>query len=324
MGWRADRGVFTLSLDFELVWGSRDLSPDPDSLVAASQITRDVVFTRLLKLMKDCGITATWATVGHLFLGEAQPGEDGLHPDVVPPTHAWHPAPWFDGVPAGTEADHPAWYGRSLVEQLRDAGQDVGSHSFSHPIFGDQGCSRQAADTDLARCVAEAEALGVRLKSFVFPRNRPGHVDLLLRHGFTCWRPPETTWYRRPRVPHQLGRALHLADVIRSATPPTVTPWQDAHGLWCIPASATFLPVDGARRLIPISRRVKRSIRGIDQAVKDRKVSHLYLHPINLAADPEGMLQGLGSVLHHAARLRDRGLLEILSMAALADRAAAS
>lgn len=319
------RGVFTISLDFELVWGSRDLvRGDMTRLLAEARVTRTKVFDALLGLLVAHGIVATWATVGHLFLGEAARVGGVLHPEVVVPRHAWHPTSWFEGIPAGTEAEHPEYYGRSLLLRLRDAGQDIGSHSFSHPIFGDAGCSREAADTDLARCVSAAEALGIRLRAFVFPRNRPGHVDLLARHGFTCWRSVEPVWYQRTGVPRAVGRLVHLGEVAMASRPPVVVPFRDAHGLWCIPASGSFLPTAGVRRLIPLRQRVARAVRGIDAAVATHRLSHLWLHPINLAAEPDRLVGAIRQIIEHAARQRDAGRLEILSMTAVAERAAAA
>ncbi|MDP2307594.1 MAG: polysaccharide deacetylase family protein [Pseudomonadota bacterium] len=323
-----DSGVFTLSLDFELAWGSRDIARDLPALLRAARVTRQRVFDALLALLDEHSIVATWATVGSLFRAGATRVRGVLHPDVVPPRHAWRAAPWFDGVPEGTEAEHPEFYARSLVLRLRDAGQEIGSHSFSHVIFGDPGCSRETARTELARCVAEAAELGISLRSFVFPRNVQGHGDLLAQHGFTCWRGLEPAWYRHRAVPGVVGRLAHLADVARAAPPPTVMPFRDPHGLWCIPASASFLPIDGSRRLIPVSRRVERCLVGLERAARERRICHLWLHPINLAGtaegDPERMLGGLRTVLARAAQLRDGGSLEILPMATVAARAAAS
>jgi peptidoglycan/xylan/chitin deacetylase (PgdA/CDA1 family) len=318
-----DLGIFVLSLDFELAWGSRDITTDPAALLRAARVTRERVFDGLLGLLTEHDAVATWATVGSLFRAGATRTRDGLYPDVVPPRHAWRTAPWFDGVPDGTEATAPEFYARSLVLRLRDAGQEIGSHSFSHPIFGDPGCTRASARTDLARCVAEAAAIGVDLRSFVFPRNSVGHLDLLARHGFTCFRGPEPTWYHHAAVPPALRRAAHLADVALAARPPTVLPWRHPNGLWCIPGSASLLPLDGPRRWIPLSRRVDRCVAGVEQARRDRRICHLWTHPINLAAAPEAMLAGLRTVVGRAARLRDAGQLEILPMAEVAARAEA-
>lgn len=315
------RGVFTLSFDFELVWGMRDIVADMAPLLRLGRITRQQVFGPLLARLKQRGIVATWATVGNLFRAGAELVDGRLFPDISPPKHTWRAAPWFEGVPTGTEAEHPEFYARTLVRQLRDAGQDVGSHSFSHPIFGDPGCSRQTAESELKRCIAEADELGITMRSFVFPRNMVGHVDLLRKYGFTCWRGLEPVWWRHPRATESLARLAHFGEVLRAKCPPTVMPTRDAHGLWNIPASCSFLPIDGIRRAIPLSRRVERCQRGIDQAAADQRICHIYLHPINLASEPKRMVAALGDVLDHAARLRDAGKIEILSMRDVAERA---
>ena len=319
------RGVFSLSLDFELAWGSRDLFEDDSALVVDSLATREQVFEPLVGLLESLEIQATWATVGHLFLDRADDSPRGLHPDHPTPQHSWRSRPWFDGVPAGTEDTHPAWYGRSLVKRLAASGQEVGSHSFSHVIFGDPGCSEAVADAELARCQELAAELGLPpLRSYVFPRNEAGHVHLLARHGFTSWRPREPAWFNDPDIPKPVSRAAHLASVISASTPPTVVSRQGAGGLWEHPGSATFLPHYGVRKLIPIERRVTRCVRGIDAAAERREVFHLYAHPINFATAPTAMLDGLAEVLAHAVRLRDRGRLDIWSMGQLTEHCARS
>lgn len=316
-----DRGVFCLSLDFELVWGSRDLARDPAPLLRAARTTRERVFPGLLRLLTERELTATWATVGHLYLEGATPDARGrLHPALMEPRHAWQRGPWLAGVPAGHEGDHPEFYGASLVRRLLEAGQEVGAHGFTHVIFGDPGCSREVARSELAHLVAAAEALGFQPRSFVFPRNIPGHLDLLAEAGFTCWRPPEGGWYSSLRLPRSAQRLGHLAEVLRAGTPVTVLPRRGAHGLVEVPASATFLPLDGVRRAVPLGRRITRCLRGLDAAAEQGRVMHLYTHPINLAAEPEAMLGAFARVFDHAVRLRDQGRLDCLSMGQLAAR----
>jgi hypothetical protein len=101
------RGTFTLSLDFELIWGSRDLVADPRALLAASRTTRDEVFEPLLELFTQLGLTATWATVGHLFLEGVDKSSTPLHPSLLHPHHTRVNGDWLDGVPAGDEESHP-------------------------------------------------------------------------------------------------------------------------------------------------------------------------------------------------------------------------
>ncbi len=313
------RGVFTLSLDFELAWGSRDLTDNIEPLLRFARVTRAEVFEPLLAALEGRGMRATWATVGHLFLASARREAGRLHPNVVPPQHRWKPD-WFEGIPEGDESTAPEFYARSLVKRLLASHQEVGSHGFSHPIYGDAGCSEAAARSDLAASVAAAAELGVTLRSFVFPRNVHGHLGLLREAGFTCWRPLEPAPYRRAGVPGSVVRAAHLIDVARATCPEVVVPVIGAHGLVEYPASASILPLEGVRRLIPMRQRVERCRRGLDRAAAEGKCFHLYSHPINLASHPGEMLAAFGAVLDHAARLRDAGRIEVLSMGDAAER----
>ncbi len=311
--------MFVFSLDFELAWGSRDVVPDRGALERQAQRTREVVFEPLVGLLEELGISGTWATVGHLFLPGARRDAQGtLHPALPRPDHAWWRGDWFDGVPDGDERTAPAWYGRSLVDRLIASNQEVGSHSFAHPIFADPGCSRAVADADLARCTALADELGITLRSFVFPRNLVGHTDLVAKHGFTCWRPLPPEWHRQSGVPVPVSRGAHLLSQAAGRAAPTVMPRRDPHGLWELPASTVFLPVGGARRVVSMGARVRRCTATIDAAAHERRMAHVYTHPINLADAPGPMLDGFRRVLTHAARLRDRGRLDIHSMGSLA------
>ena len=132
----------------------------------------------------------------------------------------------------------------------------------------------------------------------------------------------EPVWYQHARVPASVGRLAHLAEVATAQSPPTVLPFQDAHGLWCIPASGSFLPTNGVRGLIPLRQRVRRAQRGITRAAESRRLSHFWIHPINLADDPPRLLRAIREILEHAARLRDAGRLDILPMAEVAAQAA--
>jgi hypothetical protein len=150
------------------------------------------------------------------------------------------------------------------------------------------------------------------MRSFAFPRNDVGQLDVLKRYGFANYRGPEPQWYEGKRWPPVLKRLAHLWDVVRAAEPPVVLPQRTEAGLWNIPGSMIYLPMHGLRRFIPVSRRVKRAIKGLDAAVKQKQVFHLWFHPTNLADEVEAMFGGLRSILAYASYLRTRNELEVL------------
>jgi peptidoglycan/xylan/chitin deacetylase (PgdA/CDA1 family) len=321
-----DRGVFTISIDLELIWGTLDLF-GTEGFQRSCEIERRVVIDRLLDLFVEFNIPATWCVLGHLLLDQCSI-EGGLkHPDIVRPAHSWSGGDWFDNDPCGSEHSAPLFFGRTLIEKIRacPTPQEIGCHSFSHVIFGDRGCSRETAASEIAACVRAAKELGIEMRSFAFPRNEVGHLDVLEQYGFVCYRGPETHWYDARNWPPVFKRFGHLWDVLRAAEPPVVLPERtNGAGIWNIPGSMIYFPMHGLRRYIPVSRRVNRAIKGLKAAVEQRRIFHLWFHPTNLADETEAMFSGLRSVLDRASALRARDRLAILPMGeiASADRSA--
>src|SRR5687767_151845 len=164
-----ERGIFTISLDFELIWGTLD-KRGPYGFKRVCEVERKYVIDRLLDLFVKFRIPATWCVVGHLMLDHCTCENGVKHKSIFPPNHSWC-KDWFAHDPCGDEKSFPLFYARSLVEKIRDCvvPQEIGSHSFSHVIFGDSGCSVETARSELAASVQAAQELNIELQSFVFP-----------------------------------------------------------------------------------------------------------------------------------------------------------
>jgi peptidoglycan/xylan/chitin deacetylase (PgdA/CDA1 family) len=320
MNEQRQRGAFTISLDFEMIWGTLDLF-GPERFRKACEAEREVV-VRLLDLFTEYEVPATWCILGHLFLDHCRAENGRKHPEIVRPTHSWCRDDWFAQDPCGTEESAPTFLGRSLVEKIRacPVPQEIGSHGFSHVIFGDSGCSRATAESEFAACVRLARAMGLDLTSFAFPRNRVGHLDILRRFGFDCYRGPEPIWYELSQRKGILERLAHLWDVITAATPPVVLPEPTPSGLWNISGSMIYFPMHGFRRYIPVERRVRRASRGLDAAARQKKIFHLWFHPTNMVDRMDAMFLGLRAIIEHASVLRASERLEFLPMGSLVPR----
>jgi hypothetical protein len=310
-----ERGAFTLSLDFELIWGTQDLF-GPEAFKAACLLERQRIVGDLLALLHEFEIPATWCTVGHLFLDAC----DGKHAEMKRPDHAWSRDDWFQHDPGGRENDQSVFLGKSLVRKILacPTKQEIGFHSFSHVVWGDPGCSKEVAAGEMKACLEASAWTGSQAVSFVFPRNRVGHLDVLASHGVRVFRGPGPRWYERDENPGALGRLAHLLDVVAATAGPTVLPEAAAGGLVNLPGSMIYLPAHGIRGLIPVSRRVRRALRGLDNAANERRVFHLWFHPTNLADQYEPMLTGLRQVLEHVRTLRKAGRLDARPMGSFA------
>jgi hypothetical protein len=311
-----ERGIFTLSLDFELIWGTLD-KRGPNGFREACEIERKYVIDRLLNLFVEFEIPATWCIVGHLMLDRCDKENGAKHRSIVPPKHSWC-EDWFQHDPCGDEKTYPLFYARSLVEKIRDCSvpQEIGSHSFSHVIFGDSGCSAETARSELVASLEAANRLNVRMESFVFPRNQIGHLNALREHGFRIYRGREPHWSNHIPVA-VLQRLARLSAVFLATEPPVVVPEKTPEGLWNVPASMLYFPMHGIRRMVPLHLRVSRAIKGLDAAARRKRIFHLWFHPTNLAEEMETMFIGLRKIFEYAHSLREQKQLEFLPMKAL-------
>lgn len=305
-----DRAAFVVSIDVEMSWGQIH-RPERDYDFPAE---RDEM-RRLLDLFDEHRVPATWAFVGHLLL-DGCTRDGGLpHPELVRPDYAWFDGDWLAADPCTRAAEAPTWYAPDLFDDVaaRPVGHEIGSHSFTHLIAGDPGCSEDAFRTDLRRCRQESDRHGVDLHSFVYPRNQYGHEHVLSEEGFTSYRGPRSD-------PHAAStgaarRVRGLAEMVAPTGRSAVLPRAE-HGIWNLPA--TYLHDVGDPRRYPVKiAQVKRRLR---QAVTHRGLFHLWFHPHNLQHEPERWFDGLARLLARASTLRAEGKLETLTMAQVAER----
>ena len=315
---KLEKGAFVLSIDTELAWGMiHRRGVDANRLYYES--AREAV-AGMLALCEKYEIRATWATVGHLMMDSCDKSDGTVHPEIVRPDYQWFKGDWFDQDPVSDIESDPIWYGSDIVESIQACSvpQEIGSHSFSHVSFDDPGCSVETADSELRECVRIAESKGISLKSFVFPRNGVGHLDVLKKHGFSSFRGVAPCWYK-----HFRGTAWSLAHRIDNYLPfaaPVVQP-ENVGGLWNIPASYYYPHSDDGRigwgSRLPIWVRVLKARRAIKKASKQREIFHMWFHPYNIAGDMKRLLPGLERIFRYAAEMRSRGMIDNLTMGEL-------
>lgn len=305
-----ERGVFTFSLDFELAWGTRG-GPKAAAVAPYLAGTRTAI-TALLDLFSTYDVSATWAVVGAMFLAGR-----GAHR-----RHEWLSPSRFDDVPPGDAATQPFWYADDVLAQLRQCAvrQELGCHTLTHAVVDPGPRGRSRLRQEIALFVELFDQLGLeRPVSFIYPRGRIGHLEVLAEAGFRCFRGPECRWYES--LPGELTRAgVRLLDAHSGVCPPVGEPACTAEGLWLIPSSQFYAPFMSVGRFVPLKARVQKAVRGLRRAARHRRVFHLWTHPFNLGMRTAELLAGLDAILREAGRLRAAGELEILPMGELAAR----
>lgn len=319
-----DKALFVLSIDTELAWGSFDRNGLQKYRAYYPRVRR--IITSLLDLFDRYSIKATWAVVGHLFLESCSRSGDNSHSHVLQPSYSWYPEGWLSHDPYSNVNDAPFFYAPDIVNSILSSRQrhEIGSHTFSHAIIGDPECSREVAYSQFAECKRLARALGTEMSSVVFPRNSPGHLDVLYELGFSSFRGSEENWYRCLPTRAKSRMFCHLADRLLSVTPPCYSQIRTfrangfSHYLFDLPASMFYTPFRGMWRLVGISRRVLQARKGIRKAIRDGALFHLWFHPLNLATSPL-LMGGLEEILSIVSDQVKAGNIRAMTMSETAE-----
>lgn len=302
----SERGVFTLSLDTELAWGTFDI--DRVEQHADAYRRTPVIIDELCELFDEYAIPATWAVVSHLLIDCG-----GDHAGRTSPKFEWTDD-WFNKSPCSGGLEEELWYIPWLVDRLQSVKtkQEIGLHGATHMPLGADGCSRQNAEEELETAVETLHSHGVEPKSFVFPRNKIGHIDILAKYGIRVFRGVNARWYERKSV-NAAKPLLRFADEATRRTPPIVEP-KVHNGIVEIPGSQMFRPTQGGWQYTPGESNVARAKKGLQRAARTGGVFHLWFHPFNLAHNPEKDLQSFERVLAAATELVEEGVLKCRPM----------
>jgi hypothetical protein len=261
-------------------------------------------------------VSATWLVVGGLALRGSEGSNDSLYHGI--------PKRWTRHIPSGHELTAPLWYRHAFVQQLTKVNpqQDIGLHGgLTHFVWTDREATLSALRSELEAGLAALRELGIRPRSFSFPRNQVRSQSILAEYGFSTYRG------RDPMPSSKFGRSLS-GSVVRALeelgrfAPRPVWPMETRSGLWNIPASLFLYPISDSRcRFVPSQTRLARVKLGLEAAVRHRGVFHFCLHPANLAESPRGF-DLFESILQEMTKARALGDVEILTMSQLAQRAA--
>lgn len=301
-------GSLIVSIDVELIWGFNHLLFEPSYREYIEELKK-IMTQRSRKNMKELvrisekhKIPFTWAIVGHLAL-HACSRVDGIpHPDMPRP-EGFKLGDWYAYDPCSNYRDDPLWYAPDIIETIIGSSleQDIGCHSFSHINFRE--ASRETARAEVRKCREVLHEYGVKPVSFVYPRNIVAHLDVLREEGFKTYR------YKLKRVlPVKRKIAYKLADVIS----PLLGRHKMQNGLVGIPG--TFLYQTPRRWEVPLL--VAAAKRGIKKVSQSDGIFHIHFHDY---LESDELLRGLDSVLGYAARLRDKGKIEVYTMAEYAE-----
>ena len=308
------KGIFTISLDFELFWGVRDHR----TLDNYGGNIRNVhlVVPRLLELFTKYNVHCTWATVGFLFFKEKQEMLSYL-PDKRPDYYKkeYDPYPYLEK----NELENKYHFAPALIEQIKKTpGQEIGTHTFSHFYTLEKNTTIEQFRSDLHAAIKIAGEKGVEIMSIVFPRNQYSdeHIKVCLQEGIKIYRGNESSGAYKPVSRENesiLRKGIRFADAYINMTGNHCHP---------IPATSNIINVPASRFLRPYKPKLKMfdrlKLRRIEQGIKfaadQGSIYQLWWHPHNFGKHMDENFNFLEQALKFYQQLNQQGKIESLNL----------
>ncbi len=318
-----ENGKFVVSLDLELYWGMRDVVKLNDYKEQLLGVRK--VIPLLLKLFEQSGINATFAIVGFLFFKNKKELLQNL-PEKKPGYFTSQLSPYTDDFNSvgDDEIQDPFHFGNDLIQQIKKAGQEIGSHSFSHYYCLEKGQTKEEFTEDVRAAQNIAKLNNIELNSFIFPRNQYDnkYLDICKQMGFIAFRGNENSWlfssewhggsmfFRRP---------FRLLDSYFNLSGHNCYSEAEMKNneLINIPSSRFLRPYN--KKLSSFDHlRLKRITEEMNYAARHRLVYHLWWHPHNFGSNIRENFDFLEKIFLYYEKLRQEFNFESVSMQQLA------
>jgi peptidoglycan/xylan/chitin deacetylase (PgdA/CDA1 family) len=309
------KGIFTISLDFELHWGGFE-KWDLNQYRQYFLNTR-MVIPEILSLFEKYEVHATWATVGMLFASSKEELQQ-FAPKIEPQYRERQLSAYHFISTQGigkTEAEDPFHYAPTLIDRIRQTpNQEIGTHTFAHVYCNEEGQTPEAFRDDMRSAVAIAKKSGIELKSLVFPRNQfnDGYLQICCELGIRAVRSNPAIWFwnidstQAESFWKRFNRGLDAYWPSGKRNSYTVKSIDNRPGLpVCIPASRLLRPYN-PKEFFLNSMKINKVRGEIERAAKSNECYHLWWHPHNFGNYPEQSIQHLEMILKQFAGCRNK------------------
>jgi peptidoglycan/xylan/chitin deacetylase (PgdA/CDA1 family) len=302
------KGIFTISLDFELHWGGFEKWP-LDKYRQYFLNTRDII-PAMLKLFEQHEVHVTWATVGMLLHDSRQSlltNAPRLKPSYEQQQlSAYH---FIDSTGIGNnEGEDPFHFAPSLVKQIvATPHQELGTHTFAHYYCNEAGQTLEQFQDDLRAAKRIAATYGVELRSLVFPRNQfnDKYLKACYEEGISSVRSNPLDWFWKIDSTHsesmwkRVNRGADAYLPVGKKNTYLLRSLPVSKGLpLCIPASRLLRPYN-PKEFFLNAMKIDRIKTEMSRAAERGEVYHLWWHPHNFGSYPEQSIAALREILSH-------------------------
>jgi peptidoglycan/xylan/chitin deacetylase (PgdA/CDA1 family) len=308
------QGMFVISLDFELHWGSIDKQLLTEEVKKHLQTTKKVL-PSILDLFQENQIHATWAVVGMLFNQSAQEWI------LNKPKHSTQFYTSFDrhykienfkNFILNLDAEY--FFAPALISKINQTnGQEIGSHSYGHFCYHELGSNIEEFKQDLIAAKSIASSKGIELHSLVFPRNQYNKDCLQICNDLeiSIVRLNPLSWYWNGD-----SRFSIAGKIFRTLDNFNITDTSKVYRLEKILEENPSPPyrLRASRILKPWKKhsfllnrlKIERIKREMTFAAQSKSYYHLWWHPENFGEHPVECMKELTDIVNHFNTLKNK------------------
>lgn len=318
-----ENGIFIISLDLELAWGSLHRF---DRIDKEKFLQTRVVISRLLDIFLQYGIHATWGVVGALKCRNREELLKLLNSDLEYPTLKLNVNELVEKNIGKDKQTDLIFFAPDLIEKIRNMdGQYIGSHSFSHYF-----CHENQNEKDFNQDVLSFLKVEPGFRTFIFPKNQVANyaLDILQKHGVYCYRGNQKNGInimiyggRYPRFVETFLKGIRFLDIYFPITGHYYYGKDEIpqpNGTYNVRASSQFRPYKKQLAALE-SFKLRRIFSSMRKAAQEGKVYHLWWHPFDFAANSDIMLNQLRTILDEYKNLNRLYGFQSLSMEEMVD-----
>lgn len=295
-------GSFVISLDFEMMWGNQQWTPDGYGKTHVSNVQS--VINNLVGLFAKYDIHATFATVGLIFCKNKQEALQWT-PTRIPTFNKRYLSPYVNHYINGIkDKDTPLYFAPSIVRMLsNNQNIEIGSHTFSHYCCMEDGQNIEQFEADLTQMTQIATHYGIGTESLVFPHNQANkdYLSVCAEKGIKQYRGNAPKYFESQgsRLKSIRNRVLRLLDSYINIG--GFMSWRYSE----LDTESNPMDIPASRFLRPYCKRLSfleqfklnRIRKEMRHAAKEGELYHLWFHPHNFGANQKENLWMLEEIL---------------------------
>ncbi len=278
-----EQASFCISIDCELAWGVHE-QISHKFIEKTLELDEKICFD-LLSIFNEFDINATWAIVAGM-LDKNNPMIKNYNPK--------------------------AWYNPKIIEKIQNSKQyqEIASHSYAHPNFIN--FSEKEIEEDFQKAEYFFNNYGIKINTFIFPRNKIRYLNLLNKYGIKIYRGLDKSFYKKVyKYNKLLGKFANILDKTVPLSANSVSPIISLHHLIELQSSLLFISRNGYKKIITEYSIFSKAKKAIDNAIKNKECFHLWFHPSNFYYNTESQFLLLKKILEYVNLNRKRGFITV-------------